>query len=121
MGADERRLEIIKILCQRRHEKMSNLAFEFGVSLRTIQRDINEISAFIPIYIKTGRYEGGVYLIDGYYLDCLYMKESEIELLKKVRQSLLKDDNCLLNHYELQRFCKLIQNYTPPFVKTKFK
>lgn len=120
MGADERRLEIIRILCQRRHEKMSNLAFEFGVSLRTIQRDINEISTSIPIYIKTGRYEGGVYLIDGYYSDCLYMKKSEIELLKKVRKSLLQDDKCLLNHYELQSFCKLIQDYSPPSVKNNF-
>ena len=120
MGATERRLEIMKILCRRRHEKMSNLAFEFGVSLKTIQRDINEISTSIPIHIKTGRYEGGVYLMDGYYLDCLYLKNSEIELLKKARISLLQDDKCLLNHYELQSFLKLIQDYSPPSVKNSF-
>ena len=100
---------------------MSNLAFEFGVSLRTIQRDINEISTSIPIYIKTGRYEGGVYVIDGYYLDCMYMKESEIELLKKARKSLLEDDKCLLNQYELQSFFNLIKDYSPPSMKNSFK
>lgn len=117
MGAAERRLEIIRILCRRRHEKMSNLAFEFGVSLRTIQRDINEISTTIPIYIKTGRYEGGVYVMDGYYLERLYMKESEITLLKKVRDSCLEHDKCTLNYYEIQKFNKLIQDYSPPSVK----
>ena len=114
MGAAERRLEIMKILCRRRHEKMSNLAFEFGVSLRTIQRDINEISTAIPIYIKTGRYEGGVYVMEGYYLERLYMKKSEIALLRKVRESLLKYDNCSLDDYEMQKFSKLIENYSPP-------
>lgn len=114
MGAAERRLEIMKILCRRRHEKMSNLAFEFGVSLRTIQRDIDEISTTIPIYIKTGRYEGGVYVMEGYYLERLYMKESEIALLKKVKEIFLKHENCSLNDYEMQKFNKLIEDYSPP-------
>lgn len=96
---------------------MSNLAFEFGVSLRTIQRDINEISTTIPIYVKTGRYEGGVYVMEGYYLERLYMKESEIALLKKVRDSFFDHDKCSLNYYEMQIFNKLIEDYSPPSVK----
>ena len=114
MGAAERRLEIIRILCRRRHEKMSTLAFEFGVSLRTIQRDINEISTTIPIYIKTGRYDGGVYVMEGFYIDNLYMKKAEIDLLKKVRDSFLEHDKCSLDDYEIQRFNKLIEYYSPP-------
>lgn len=37
MGPNERRKEIIEVLCKRRHDTMKNLAFEFGVSDRTIR------------------------------------------------------------------------------------
>ena len=40
----ERRLKLIKLLCRRRHETIINLSKEFNVSVRTIQRDIDEIS-----------------------------------------------------------------------------
>lgn len=114
MRAVERRLEIIKILCRRRHEKMSNLALEFGVSLRTIQRDIDEISTAIPIYIKTGRYEGGVYVVEGYYLDNMYMKENELAVLEKLKNYFLYDDKKFLNCCEIQILNKLIENYRKP-------
>lgn len=39
MGTAERRTEIMRVLCRRRHETISNLADEFGVSTRTILRD----------------------------------------------------------------------------------
>ena len=44
MGIAERRYEIIKLLCRRRYETIRNLAAEFGVSVRTIQRDIEALS-----------------------------------------------------------------------------
>ena len=36
MTASERRMAIIQVLCKRRHELIANLAFEFGVTARTI-------------------------------------------------------------------------------------
>lgn len=50
MGTAERRDEIIKLLCRRRHETIPNLAFEFGVSERTIRRDIEAVTVirFLP-------------------------------------------------------------------------
>ena len=39
MGTAERRTEIMRTLCRRRHETISDLADEFGVSTRTISRD----------------------------------------------------------------------------------
>ena len=39
-SAVERRQAILEILCERRHEKIDNLAFEFEVERRTIRRDI---------------------------------------------------------------------------------
>ena len=44
----ERRSEIMKILCRRRSETVKNLAFELGVSERTIRRDIEILSRYIP-------------------------------------------------------------------------
>lgn len=37
MTPSERREAILKVLCQRRQDKIDNLAFEFGVSVRTIK------------------------------------------------------------------------------------
>ena len=59
MGTAERRNEIMRILCRRRHESISNLADEFGVSTRTILRDIEVLSIKEPIYTQCGRYGGG--------------------------------------------------------------
>ena len=41
MTPSERREAILKVLCQRRQDKIDNLAFEFGVSVRTIKNDRN--------------------------------------------------------------------------------
>ena len=67
MGTAERRYEIMKILCRRRYETIRNLASEFGVSMRTVQRDIESLSRTEPIYTQTGKYGGGVFcrLYDG--------------------------------------------------------
>jgi len=83
MGTAERRCEIMKVLCRRRHETIYNLACEFGVSTRTIQRDIEILSATEPIYTQSGRYCGGVYVVDGYSVDRMYMDNAEIDVLKK--------------------------------------
>ena len=58
MGTAERRLEIYKYLCLERKASMPHLAKKFGVSVRTIQRDIFEIEAIFhaPIVIKKGKY-----------------------------------------------------------------
>ena len=41
MTPSERREAILKVLCQRRQDKIDNLAFEFDVSVRTIKNDID--------------------------------------------------------------------------------
>ncbi len=114
MAAAERRLKIMKVLCQRRHETMRNLANEFEVSIRTIQRDMDEISHMIPIYMKYGRYEGGVYVMDGYYMDRMYMEEKELELLNKVKNISAKNQKVSLNETERQLLENIIQLYTKP-------
>ena len=113
MRAAERRSEIMKILCRRRYESISNLASEFGVSQRTIQRDIEVMSFTNPIYTKCGRYGGGVYLVDGFSADRIYMKDDELDVLKKL--SVLADQNQDMLLPEEKRILRaLIANYTVP-------
>ena len=101
MGTAERRLVIMKLLCKRRYETMVNLSEEFGVSVRTIQRDIDELTFLVPLYVKSGRYGGGVYVDKDYTMDRMYMTTNEINLLIKVRKmtsdKLSKSENTLFD------------------------
>ena len=84
METSERRREIMKIMCRRRYETMPNLASELGVSTRTIQRDIESLSLTEPIYTQSGKYGGGVYVVEGYYMDRMYMADEEVHTLEKL-------------------------------------
>ena len=64
MTSFERRIIIMNILYKRKYEITENLANELNVSARTIRRDIVELSMLIPLYTKTGRYGGGIYILD---------------------------------------------------------
>lgn len=44
MTANDRRMQILEVLCERRHESVGNLAFEFGVANSTIRNDIQILS-----------------------------------------------------------------------------
>ncbi len=113
MGTAERRLKIMKLLCKRRYETMSNLAEEFGVSIRTIKRDIDELTFLMPLYAKSGRYGGGVYVKEDYTLDRMYMTTQEIELLIKVKK--MTEDR--LSTKENKLFENIIESYTKSSVK----
>ncbi|MBR5222909.1 MAG: HTH domain-containing protein [Clostridia bacterium] len=112
MGTAERRLEIMKLLCKHRYETMANLAQEFGVSIRTIKRDIDELTFLMPLYVKGGRYGGGIYVSEDYTMDRIYMKEEEINLLVKVRE-LVSDK---LSENENNLFECIIKSYSKIFI-----
>ena len=109
MGTAERRLEIYKYLCFARKATMPQLAEMFGVSTRTIQRDILEIEMTFhaPLEITAGRY-GGVSVIGDYTLDRAYMHEDELLLLRKV-QALVKDQ---INQEENALLSQIIKKYS---------
>lgn len=113
MGTAERRNEILKTLCRRRFETIQNLASEFGVSTRTIQRDIEILSATNPIYTKSGRYEGGIYVVDTFLMDRMYMTESEIDVMRKI-SSLLNTKSIDLSEIDVSIFNNIISLYTKP-------
>lgn len=65
MNTMNRRIEIINILIIRRHTTANELAQELGVSIRTIQYDIQALSPQYPIYTKPGE-NGGLFIREDY-------------------------------------------------------
>ena len=118
MGTAERRYEIMKILCRRRYETIRNLASEFGVSMRTVQRDIEALSMSEPIYTRFGKYGGGVYVVEGYSMDRMYMKDSELDVLQKLYIAADKNET-LLTIDEKNLLQSLISQYSKPNTKTR--
>lgn len=92
MTPSERREAILNVLCQRRHDTVQNLAEEFGVSVRTIKYDIEELTLAHPIETVRGRYSGGVKVANGYYVGRKYLKPDQQELLKKLATELSGKD-----------------------------
>lgn len=113
MGPAERRYEIMKILCRRRYETMRNLAFEFGVSIRTIQRDIEFLSYSEPIFTQFGKHGGGVYVVDDYCMDRMYMTDAETYVLKKLYIA-ANENSTLLSIDEIKMLESIISTYSKP-------
>lgn len=91
MTASERRKEILEVLCLRRFEKINNLAFEFGVTERTIRNDILILSLDYPIYTVQGN-GGGIYVDEKYRLGNKYLKGEQQELLERLLTGLDGND-----------------------------
>ena len=102
MGTVERRIEIIKYLCRKRYAKIKNIVEEFGTCERTVRRDIESLSLFVPLYVKTGRYYGGVYVVGDYTMERMYMSENELSVLSRIQllvgEQLSDNDNTTLKN-----------------------
>ena len=95
---------------------MHNLASELGVSIRTIQRDIDILSTTEPIYTQAGKYTGGVYVVEGYSMDRMYMTDTELKVLKKLYIS--SDNNISLITKDEKKILEgLISQYSKPKLK----
>ena len=98
MTASERRNAILEDLCMRRYEKVSNLAFQFGVSEKTIRRDILTLSLEYPIYTAQGN-GGGIYVDKNFRLGRVYLNDIIfIEYSNRIACS---------NRVKQRRFCQL--------------
>ncbi len=113
MATAERWLNIMIELSRVRHSTMPELAEKFGVSVRTIQRDILALTPIMPIGIKYGKYEGGVYIIGDYSFDRVYMEPKQIDLLHKIKDisigQISDEELCILEN--------IIKIYTKPSAK----
>ena len=97
MTSSERRQAILEALCERRHDKVENLAYEFRVSERTIRNDVLELSLSYPVYTVSGRYHSGVYIADDYYLGKQYLTEEQLELLLSLKSRVGDDQRRILD------------------------
>ena len=95
MTAAERRQEILEILCQRRFEKRENLANEFGVNKRTIERDILTLSLSYPIYTIPGK-GGGIKVADYYKPMRPRMNSTQLNLLRNLLPTLSETDQATM-------------------------
>ena len=82
MTTNERREKIMRILYAKGHCTTSELAENFGVSERTVRRDIGLLSLSKPIYTKSGKNGGGIYIVEGYRIDRNYFSTEEENLLR---------------------------------------
>jgi len=87
LGALARRQSILEVLSDRRNETIMNLANEFGVTERTIRKDIQVLSCSAPVFTIQGN-GGGVRVADGYYIGCRYLKSHQEALLRKLANTL---------------------------------
>lgn len=96
MRANERRLRLLEELCERKFDTMDNLAFELGVSRRTICNDIEELSLSYPIFTAKGT-GGGVWVRDGYRFGKRYLTDRQTELLERLSVGLTPKDAEIMN------------------------
>lgn len=121
MGTAERRLAIFKLLCRRRHETIENIASEFAVSERTVRRDIEILSLSEPIYTVAGRYGGGVYIVEDYYSDNLYITQEEESVLSDIYDFLENSEAKKSMEKEINTLKKIIIKYSKPQLKKEKK
>ena len=103
-SAISRRQEILDVLMRRRQDTVSNLAFEFRVSKRTIRRDICILSRDHAIEAKQG-HGGGIRVADGYYIDRHYLSVEQENLLRSLIANLSPKDQDIMREI-LSKFSK---------------
>lgn len=81
----QRLFELTLLLIQQGSATAAQLAERFGVSRRTIYRDIDALSsAGVPVYTEPGK-GGGIHILPGYALDkALLSKEEQAQLMAHV-------------------------------------
>ena len=110
----ERRFEIMKYICKNRFTTMPILAKMYGVTVRTIKRDIDELGDIIPIVTQQGRFGGGVGVMEGYSWNKAYMGQEDINLLKEIYQILSIGETIKLDSERLLRLSRKISAYEKP-------
>ena len=112
MNTTDRRYEIVKILCKRRYDTVSNFANEINVSTRTIRRDIEVLCLHIPIYTQRGKF-GGIFLLDNYFHNNTYMTDTEIAILQKIVN--INSFENILSKDEVEICRSIINKYAKPY------
>ena len=108
MEYTKRRIQLLKLLCKSKNEKTSHLASEFGVSDRTIRRDIQLLDLLYPIYTKQGK-NGGIRIKEGTFAEGSCFQD-KVLLIMKSKQ---KRGTCLLSSDEIECLIYIVSEFTP--------
>ena len=92
----ERRQKILEVLCLRRHDTYSNLAYEFNISVGTIRRDIVVLTFSYPVETVKSHHSG-VRVAEWFHFDCRVLNSAEIAFLRRLGESLDGPDLEMLN------------------------
>ena len=84
---DDRRHKMQEYLSAKRKVTYRELADEYGITRRTAMRDIEILTASIPLETVPGN-GGGVKVMDGWHSNRLYMSEDQKLLLIELRETL---------------------------------
>lgn len=110
MKAAERRQQMLVLLSSRREDTIANLAFEFGVSERTIMRDIEELTLSAPLYTVQGN-GGGIRVADGWYISRTYLTDKQEDFLRNLSVGLQPD--------QLKIMESILSTFAKPQVKER--
>ncbi len=108
MTTYERRMAIIEVLCERRFEKIGNLAYMFNVGKRTIEKDIVQLSFDYPLYTKTGKY-GGVFVMEGFHLKRKYLSQKQATVLEGAIKKLSLEEQAVIT--------SILKDFKKPSIK----
>ena len=97
MSPNERKQAVLNALVDRREDRIENLAREFGVSMHTLRRDIEELTLAYHLVTVRGRYGGGVKVEDWYHPGRKTLSPVQAQLLKKLATSLNGHDLKIMN------------------------
>ena len=104
MSSNERRADITEYLSAVRFATREDLAKRYGVSIRTIGRDIEELALSIPIISSTGP-NGGIRVMNGWYASRRYLTANQEALLKELMEGLQPEKAALMQSI-LKSFAK---------------
>ncbi len=98
----ERHSAILNLIYRERHTTEAKLAEMFGVSERTIRKDIVCLACILPIKTVRGRYGGGIWLEDWFDPNSNVLSAAQEDLLKRVGKTLAGKDLLVLNSILIQ-------------------
>lgn len=94
---------ILKRLFKNHKTTRQELANEFCVSTKTVSRDIDFLSSFVPIYTKNGN-TGGIYIVTEYTEHRRCLTDAEEKCLYGLMDR--------ANDEEKEILCKIINKFT---------
>ena len=95
ISALERRERILELVSEKRRITICELALEFGVSEKTIRRDVNKLSCSVPIHTVQGVH-GGVVADHGWYAGTRYLNAKQETLLLRILPTLIPEDQPIM-------------------------